>query len=203
MKRTPRGVKILGKRAGYRGHFRLDLYRLRHRLYAGGWSGAMSREIFERGRTVGILLYDPKRDALVLVEQFRLAAHLAEFPGWELEIVAGILDKRGERPEAVAVREAHEEAGVDVIGRPLRALKVLTTPGGSTETFEVFCGRVDSRGAGGIHGLASEHEDIKVVVKNFAQVATLVARGHIQNGPTLLALQWFAANRAQLRRRWR
>lgn len=163
----------------------------------------MTREVFERGRTVGILLYDPKRDALVLVEQFRLAAHLSGLAGWELEIVAGIVDRRGESGMAVAVREAREEAGLRVIGRPVRAFKVLTTPGGSSETFEVFCGRVDSRGAGGIHGLAHEHEDIKVVVKSFAQVVRLVARGRIQNGPSLMALYWFAANRARLRRRWR
>jgi len=198
-----RAVKILGKRTAYRGHFRVDVYRLRHRLYSGGWSGTMTREVFERGRTVGIILYDPKRDALVLVEQFRLAAHLSGLSSWELEIVAGIVDKRGESAASVAVREAREEAGMRVIGRPVRAFTVLTTPGGSSETFAVFCGRVDSRGAGGIHGLAHEHEDIKVVVKSFAQAMALVSRGKIQSGPSLMALYWFAANRARLRRRWR
>ncbi len=195
-------VRILRKRTGYRGHFRVDVYTLRHRLYRGGWSATMTREVFERGCTVGIVLYDPRRDALVLVEQFRLAAPLAGRPGWEIEIVAGIVDKDGESAADVAVREAFEEAGLAVLGRPVRAFKALTTPGGSSETFEVFCGRVDSRDAGGIHGLADEHEDIKVVVKSFAQVQRLIAHGKIQNGPSLLALYWFAANRARLRRHW-
>ncbi|MDE2229692.1 MAG: NUDIX domain-containing protein [Alphaproteobacteria bacterium] len=199
-KRVP--VKILSKQTIYRGYFQLDLYTLRHRLYRGGMSPPMTREVFERGQTVGILLYDPKRDALVLVEQFRLPAHLAGFPAWQIEIVAGIIEDRRERPRNVAVREAREEAGIAITGAPFLAQKFMTSPGGSTESFHLFCARVDSRGVGGLHGLAEEHEDIRVTVKGFRAAMNLALTGRIQNGPTLVALYWLAANRARLRRRW-
>ncbi|MDE2166583.1 MAG: NUDIX domain-containing protein [Alphaproteobacteria bacterium] len=195
-------VRILRKQTVYRGYFRLDRYTLRHRLYRGGWSASMRREVFERGNTVGILLYDPPRDALVLVEQFRLPAHLAGFPAWQTEIVAGIIENQRESPRAVAVREAREEAGVVLTAPPFLAQKFMTSPGGSTETFHLFCARVDSRGIGGIHGLPHEHEDIKVAVKSFGAVMKAAFAGRIQNGPTLTALYWLAANRARLRRRW-
>ena len=195
-------VQIIRKKTGYRGYFQLDCYTLRHRLYRGGMSAAMTREVFERGNTVGILLYDPRRDALVLVEQFRLPAYLAGFPAWQTEIVAGVIDDKREPPRAVAVREAHEEAGVILTGAPFLAQKFMTSPGGSTETFSLFCARVDSRGVGGIHGLPHEHEDIRVTVKSFQATMKLALAGRIQNGPTLLALYWLAANRARLRRRW-
>lgn len=195
-------VRIIRKQTGYRGYFQLDRYTLRHRLYRGGMSAAMTREVFERGNTVGILLYDPPRDALVLVEQFRLPAYLAGFPAWQTEIVAGVIDDRRESPRAVAIREAHEEAGVVLTGAPFLAQKFMTSPGGSTETFNLFCARVDSRGVGGIHGLPHEHEDIRVTVKSFHATMKLALAGRIQNGPTLLALYWLAANRARLRRRW-
>jgi len=195
-------VRILRKKTVYRGYFRLDVYVLRHRLYRGGMSAAMTREVFERGNTVGILLYDPARDALVLVEQFRLPAYLAGFPAWQIEIVAGIIEDQRERPRAVAVREAHEETGVVLAGAPFLAQKFMTSPGGSTETFHLFCARVDSHCVGGIHGLRHEHEDIRVTVKKFSAAMDLALSGRIQNGPTLIALYWLAANRARLRRRW-
>jgi ADP-ribose pyrophosphatase len=195
-------VRILRKQTVYRGYFQLDRYTLRHRLYRGGWSAAVTREVFERGNTVGILLYDPPRDALVLVEQFRLPAYLAGFPPWQTEIVAGIIEDQRERPRAVARREVREETGIILTAPPFLAQKFMTSPGGSTETFHLYCARVDSRGVAGIHGLPDEHEDIKVTVKSFGAVMKAALAGRIQNGPTLMALYWLAANRARLRRRW-
>lgn len=196
------GLEILDREIAYQGFFRVDRYRLRHRLYGGGWSAELTREVFERGRAVGLLLYDPRRDAVVLVEQFRLAAHLAGFSARQLEIVAGIVDDAGEAETAVARREAKEEAGLVVEGELVPIHRFLTSPGGTTETVALFCGRVDASRAGGIHGLADEHEDIKVVVKPYAEIQRLRRAGAIDNAFTLIALYWLAANRARLRRLW-
>ena len=195
-------IEILDRETAYQGFFRIDRYRLRQRLYSGGWSPTLSREVFERGRAVALLLYDPARDAIVLIEQFRLAAHLAGFAGWQLEIVAGIVDRTDEAEAEVARREAGEEAGLAVIGDLVPVHRFLTSPGGTTETVALFCGRVDASAAGGIHGLADEHEDIKVVVKPYAEAQLLLRAGRIDNAFTLLALYWLAANRVKLRRLW-
>ena len=196
-------IEIVDRKTAYQGFFRIDRYRLRHRLYSGGWSGELTREIFERGHAVGVLLYDPQRDALVLVEQFRLPAHLAGFPAWQLEIVAGIIDRSGESAVDVVRREAKEEAGLVIDGEVLPIHRYLTSPGGSTETVALYCGRVDSSDAGGIHGLADEQEDIKVVVRSYDETMALLAADRIDNGFTITALYWLAANRERLRREWR
>jgi ADP-ribose pyrophosphatase len=198
-----RAVEILRREVAYQGFFRVERYRLRHGLHSGGWSPELEREVFERGAAVAVLLYDPDRDAVVLVEQFRLAAHLAGFSAWQVEIVAGIVDRDGEGEPAVAHREAQEEAGLAIIGELMPIHRCLSSPGGTTETVALFCGRVDSRAAGGIHGVAAEHEDIKVVVKSYRDAMRLVRAQKIDNAFTLLALHWLAANRAMLRRRWR
>ncbi len=195
-------LEILDRKTVYQGFFRVEVFRLRHRLYAGGWSPPLSREVFERGATVGVLLYDPARDELVLVEQFRLAPHLAGFSGWQTEIVAGIVDE-GESEAAVARREAQEEAGVLIAQELVPIHRYMPSPGGSTETTALFCAKVDARTADGIHGLADEHEDIKVVVLSYREAMRRLRADAIQNGPTLLALHWLAANRARLRRLWR
>ena len=195
-------VKITQREELHRGFFRLERYRLRHKLYRGGWSAELEREIFERGRTVGILLYDPDRDEIVLVEQFRLAVHLTGLPAWGLEIVAGIVDKEGESEVELARRETREEAGLELIGEPIFIHRFMPSTGGCTEIVDLFAGRVDAGQAGGIHGLAAEHEDIKVVVLRFEEAMQQLRADAIKNGPTLLALYWLAAERERLRREW-
>jgi ADP-ribose pyrophosphatase len=196
-------VQIIDREIAYQGFFRIERFRLRHRLHAGGWSAELRREVFERGAAVAVLLYDPERDSVVLVEQFRLAAHLAGFSAWQVEVVAGIVDRDGESEPEVARREAQEEAGLVILGELVPIHRCLTSPGGTTETVALFGGRVDSRNAGGIHGVAAEHEDIKVVVKSCREAMRLLRAQKIDNAFTLLALHWLAANRAALRRRWR
>lgn len=196
-------LEILNRDVPFQGFFRISRYHLRHRLYRGGWSGTFEREVFERGTAAALLPYDPLRDEVVLIEQFRLPAHLAGYPAWQLEVVAGIVDKSGETDAAVARRETREEAGLDVIGELEPIHRFMPSPGGSSEVVTLFCGRVNARGAGGIHGLADEHEDTKVVVKSYREAMRLVREGTIVSGVALIALLWLAANRTRLRKMWR
>jgi ADP-ribose pyrophosphatase len=196
-------IKILDHEVAFQGFARIDRYRLKHRLYAGGWSEEMQREIFDRKSSVGVLLYDPIRDIVVLIEQFRLAAHLAELPAWQIEIVAGMLDHSGESAADVAQREAKEEAGLAILGDPQFIHRYMPSSGACTEIVDLYCGRVDARDAGGIHGLAGEHEDIKVLPLKFKDAMARVQADQIHNGLTLLALYWLAANRTALRKHWK
>jgi len=195
--------EILARETVYRGFFSIERFRLRHRLYRGGWTTPMEREVFERDLAVGVLLYDPVADALVLIEQFRVPPLIAGYPPWQTEIVAGIVDARDGSDAEVARREAREEAGVEIVGELVPIHRYMPSPGGSSEIIALYCGRVDSRGAGGFHGIAEEHEDIKVLVLGYREAMGRLRAGEIVNGPTVLALHWLAGNRARLRRRWR
>jgi len=193
-------VEILGKSEQYKGYFRINRYRLRHRLYAGGWSGELQRELFERGHAVGVLPYDPAADSVVLIEQFRIGALVAGMGPWLTEVVAGIIEE-GEAPEEVARRETREEAGIEVMDL-MPICRYLVSPGGSSESVVLFCGRVDSRGAGGIHGLAAEHEDIKVDVVPYAEAMRRLEEGDFTNAISIIALQWLALHRGRVRAAW-
>jgi len=193
-------VEILERETCFQGYFRVDRYRLRHRLFDGRWSGEITREIFERGHAVGVLPYDPAADAVVLIEQFRVGALAAGFPSWQTEIVAGVIGE-GETPEEVARREAREEAGCEV-SELIPICSYLVSPGGTSESVVLFCGRVNCAGLGGIHGLPDENEDIKVSVVPWAEARRLLDAGEIRNAVSLIALQWLALHRDELRRRW-
>ena len=193
-------VEILAKDIVYDGYFRIDRYRLRHRRHEGGWTGEITREVFERGHVAAVLPYDPERDAVVLIEQFRIGAWAAAKPCWLTEIVAGVIDD-GESAEAVARREMEEETGCPVTAlEPIGSY--LSSPGAASESVALFVGRVDSRKAGGIHGLPDENEDIKVLARPWSEVEAELKAGLLTNAATLIALQWLALNRDALRRRW-
>ena len=194
------GVELLGKSERYSGFFRINGYRLRHRLFAGGWSGVIEREVFERGHAVGVLPYDPVADSVVLIEQFRIGALVAGMSPWLIEVVAGIIEE-GEPPEEVARRETQEEAGLKIQAL-MPMCRYLVSPGGSSESVLLYCGRVDSRSAGGIHGLAEEHEDIRVDRLPYEEAMRLVEEGRVTNSVSLIALQWLALHRDRVRAVW-
>ena len=83
-------VEIAARDVAFKGFFRIEKIRLRHRMFAGGWSGYFERELFERGEAVCVLLFDPQRDCVVLTEQFRIGALADEHSPWLLELVAGL-----------------------------------------------------------------------------------------------------------------
>jgi ADP-ribose pyrophosphatase len=193
-------VEVLERGTDYKGHLRIDRLSLRHSLFGGGWSEPFTRELMVRGDAVAVLLYDPDRDTLVMIEQFRVGAHAAGVPGWMMEVVAGLVDKGRGRDE-VARAECREEAGCEVEDL-FPVLDFLPSPGACDERLYLYCGRVDSRKAQGIHGLDEEHEDIRVEVVPAATALQWVDDNRIANAATLVALLWFARNRESLRRRW-
>jgi ADP-ribose pyrophosphatase len=193
-------VEVVDKETVYSGHFRIDRYRLRYSLYEGGTSSDVVREVFERGQVAALLMVDPDRDAVVLIEQFRAGPFAAGDPPWLIEIVAGVIEG-SESAEEMARREAREEADCEVTDL-FPVMRFFTSPGASTESVTLFCGRVDSSSAGGVHGLDHEGEDIRVMAVSIAEALSLLHDGRIVNAKTIIALQWLAANYDSVKQRW-
>ena len=199
---TPRfrhsDVDIIERQTLYRGFFRAERLRLRHRQFQDGdWGETMARELVYHGHAVGVLLYDPVRDLIALVEQFRVGAMGESATPWCLEIVAGMM-KPDESPEDVARRELIEEAGIEQV--ELRYIgNYLASPGGCDEKLFLYCGLCDLGNAGGIFGLPEEHEDIKVHVLPADEVLSDLFGGRWNNPAALITLQWLQWHREQLR----
>ncbi|MBK8814013.1 MAG: NUDIX domain-containing protein [Methylococcaceae bacterium] len=189
--------EIIGKETVYEGFFVMEKYRIKHTLFAGGWSGEVSRELFRRSNCVAVVLYDPDADKIVLIEQFRVGAAANSDRAWLVEIVAGAIDE-GETAEQVAIRESKEEAGCEILELKL-INKFYTTPGGSSEMISLFYGRVDSSEIGGIHGLDHENEDILVYTVSFEEAYRMLEEGKIESGIPIIAIQWLALNKLNLR----
>jgi ADP-ribose pyrophosphatase len=193
-------VIVLEQTVAFESFFKVIRYRLRHEQFAGGMGGELGREVLERGHAVAVLPFDPMRDQVVLIEQFRIGALGVVADPWLVEPVAGIIEPGEPAPE-VARREALEEAGLELLDL-VPACSYFASPGGSTETCQVFIGRVDAASAGGIFGLAHEGEDIKVHVVPLEEALKWLGDGRVHAATTIVALQWLALHRAELAQRW-
>jgi len=193
-------VELVEHEVAFQGRFRIGRYFFRHGLYQGGESKVLRREVFERGHAAAVLPYDPVRDEVVLIRQFRAGAYVAGRHPWTWEAVAGIIEE-GESPDEVARREAVEEAAL-TISEVIPMHDFVVSPGACSETCATFLGRADTSKAGGIFGLQEEGENILVKVFRFAEVRAMLDRDEIGNAIAVLALQWLALHRDEVRQHW-
>lgn len=194
---TNNDVEIMSREIVYQGFFSVEKLRLRHRLFNGGWSREFTRELFVRTQTVGVLLYDPAHELVGLIEQFRVGAVGAPNGPWQMEVVAGIVDK-SETSEQVVRRELFEEAGItDVALQPI--CEYLVSPGGTNERQELWCACTDLRGRGGRFGLADANEDIMLHVIPEQEAVAALSAGRCDNAAAVICLQWLQLNRASMR----
>ena len=184
----------------FQGFYRLDRVHLRHRLFAGHMGPRISREVFVRPDAVCVLPYDPQTDSVVLIEQFRVGALDKSPEPWLLEIVAGLIDTN-EQPEEVARREAREEADLE-LHELLPVMTYYPSPGGSDERVYLYVARCCVAGVGGVFGVEEEGEDIRVHVWPLAEALKAVQDGRIDNAASIIALQWLALNKDQVRADW-
>ena len=199
MKRSELGmddVRVEQEELVYSGFLKLSRYKIRHVLFQGGWSKLLDRETVVRPPSVGVLLFDPKLNKVVLVEQFRMGPMLSDDNPWLLEVVAGISEP-GESLEGVALREVKEEANCEV-SELLPVTNFYVSPGATNEQLMLYCGIVDASSAGGYFGLTEEGEDIKVHAIAFEEAYAMVKDGRIANAPAIIALQWLKLHHQEL-----
>lgn len=199
-------VIVESEERAWSGRFPIELIRFRHRRFDGAMSGQRTWELWRRGAAAAVLPYDPQRDAVVMIEQFRLPALAAGVDPVLVELPAGLCDA-GEAPDVTARREMQEEMGLTV-GALLPVGAFLLTPGGADELCHLYVGRVtappaDSAGLVGHAGLASEDEDIRIRVWPAATAIAAAVEGRMINSVTSIGLLWLAARRDWLRADWR
>lgn len=179
---------------------RLMHYKLRFRRFDGSWSAPTARDCFHSGHAVMVLPYEPSRDEVVLIRQFRTGPWVAGAEPWLLECPAGRLDKPGASTKDIAHSEVREEAGLSLLAlEPMPGF--FTSPGIFSEHLAAYCGLIEGA-AGGVHGVASEQEDIKVETYPAKEAIAMALGGAIVSGPSLVCLFWLALSRDRLRALW-
>lgn len=199
---TLRGtVEVITRDRVHSDFYALDMLQLRHTRFDGSWTDPLDREVFVPSDSAMVLPYDPVRDTVLLVEQMRLGPlGRGDRTVWQWEPVAGLIDP-GEDPETTVVREAREEAGVEV--HTLEAVaRTYSSPGNSAEFSYLYLGLADlPDDSAGLGGLASEGEDIRSHILTFDDLMDRIARFDIANAPLVTLALWLDRNRGRLRSR--
>jgi ADP-ribose pyrophosphatase len=197
---TQNDYEIVKREVLHEGFLRMARYQVRYRLFDGGWSQTVTREVMERQSAVAILLYDPILDRIVFIEQFRPGATASPENPWLIEIVAGVITP-DENIRDVAKREAYEEAGCEVLDiYPVS--EYFVSPGGSNEYLWLFCGKIDASDIGGIYGLQEENENIRTFTVSVDEALIMLQEGKIKTSPAIISLQWLQLNREWLKQLW-
>lgn len=196
---APGDVRVLKRTLSYANFFSVEEYDLTHSRFAGGQGAALNRTAFVSGDAVTLLPYDPVRDTVLLVEQFRAGPFArGDSQPWMLEAIAGRIDG-GETPEEAVIREAEEEAGISVRNLMLVG-QYYPTPGAKTEYLFGYLATADlPPDAAGLGGLEGEGEDIRSHVIGFEQAMALVESGEINVLPLIVLLLQLARKRDALR----
>jgi ADP-ribose pyrophosphatase len=195
----PEDVSSLQRRIPYAHFFAVEDHLLRHRRFDGKDSAALERAVFVSCDAVVLLPYDPVRDRVLLIEQFRPGPWArGDRNPWLLEAIAGRIDA-GETPEMAARREAGEEAGIS-LGRLMPGPSYYPSPGAKSEYIYSYLGLADlPDGVAQPGGLEEEGEDIRPHLVGFDQLMDLAQTGEIDNGPLMVLVLFLARERAQLR----
>ena len=165
-------LSVLKERLEYSGFFRLRRLTVSHELFGGGMSAPLEREVLEHGDVAAAVLFDPIRDKVVMIEQFRVGAHTAGLNPWLLDIVAGRIEN-GQSPMETIIREIREESGLTPLSvEPIGTY--LTAPHLSSERVHLFCALVDATKVIGTHGISAEGEDIRPLVIDRADMLRLM-----------------------------
>jgi nudix-type nucleoside diphosphatase (YffH/AdpP family) len=157
-----------------------------YRRKNGTWE-RQSREAYDRGNGATILLYDPRRQTVILTRQFRLPTYVNGNPtGMLIETCAGLLDQ--DQPEEAIRRETAEETGFRV--RDVRKVfEAYMSPGSVTEKLFFYLAEYSHEdrpdGGGGV-----DEEEIEVLELPLAEAVRMVADGEIMDGKTIMLVQY-------------
>ncbi|MDB6178853.1 NUDIX domain-containing protein [Paracoccus sp. Z330] len=197
--RDAQDIQVRARAQVYAGFFAVEKQTLSHRTHEGGFTPEMTREAFVMGDAVVVLPWDPIRDRVLLIEQFRFAPAIRhDRQPWLLEAVAGRIDA-GESPEQAARREAQEEAGLE-LGRMFAAFHHYPSPGAAAEFLYMYVGIADlPDDSAGIHGLDGEVEDIRGHILECDRLIDMVLANEITNGPLAGLALWLQHRKPDLR----
>lgn len=156
----------------------------------GQWQ-TQSRETYDRGNGATLLLYNLDEHKVILIRQFRFPAFVNGLAdGMLVESPAGLLENV--EPEQRIKMEVEEETGIR-ISTPQKIFEAYMSPGSVTEKLFFYIAPYNSTSRthmGG--GIEEEGEDIEVMELAFSRAMEMIGSGEIQDGKTIMLLQYAA-----------
>ena len=191
-------ITVKREETPYSGHCKVTVTELT--LHDAGGDVGMKREVFHVGPAAIVLPYDPVRDEVVLLRQFRLPPHMMVGQGEMVETAAGLFEE-GEDPAETARRELQEEAGLSATAME-KVLEAFPSCGFVAEHSHYFVARVDAANLPERAGLDTESEVTRPFAVDAREAIAAARANRMRNAHTLMLLMLFEGLREDLRKRW-
>jgi len=176
----------------FNGFNKVKRYKFQHKLFDSSWSNIISREILITKNAVAILPYDKVKNKVILIKQFRLGAILSNYNPFQIEIIAGLVEKSDKDLKSAVIREAKEEAGIEVKYKKIQSIRdVLNSSGSTNESTSIFFCECTFKKLKKIRGNFNEDENIKVLELSPRKALELLFKKKIHSVNTIIALEWF------------
>ena len=176
----------------FNGFNKVKRYKFQHKLFDSSWSNIISREILITKNAVAILPYDKVKNKVILIKQFRLGAILSNYNPFQIEIIAGLVEKSDKDLKSAVIREAKEEAGIEVKYKKIQSIRdVLNSSGSTNESTSIFFCECTFKKLKKIRGNFNEDENIKVLELSPRKAFELLFKKKIHSVNTIIALEWF------------
>ena len=186
-------IEVIAEERVYDGFRDVDI--VRYREADRGPERNVRREIMRARDAVAVIAWDPRLERLVLIRQFRVAAHLANGRGMTVEVVAGLIENGNE--EATVRNELREEAGLKA-SRVERLCTTLTSPGMTDERVSYWFAEVDAANLVAQAGLDEETEETFPFTCTLDEALVAVDENRVSNGIAMFAILFFARHFARL-----
>ena len=180
-------IEEIDRERVYSGFRSVDI--IRYREAGRGEARVVRREIMAARDAIAVVAWDAKLERLVLIHQFRIAAHDATGRGMEVEVVAGLIEDKGE--EETVRAELREEAGVETL-RTVRLLETLSSPGMTDERVVYWFAEVDASTMVERAGLDEETEETFPFLATLEDALLAIDEGRVANAIVVIALLLFA-----------
>ncbi|MDB6096775.1 MAG: putative MutT/nudix family protein [Francisellaceae bacterium] len=193
-------IELIKETTLFNNYLTIKEYSFKHKLFYGGWSKTLTRELLVKNPAVMVLLYDPIKDLIIMVEQIRMGLYNDKLSPWLLEPVAGVVEA-GESPQETAIRETKEESDCEILDLEF-ICEYYPSPGTSSEKSILYCGRVAAPESGGCYGLIDEGEDIKIHILSSNLVFKLLKENKLNNASAIISVMWLKEHKNDLIQKW-
>ena len=176
----------------FNGFNKIKRYKFQHKLFDSSWSNIISREILITKKAVAILPYDKVKNKVILIKQFRLGALLSDYNPFQIEIIAGLVEKSDKDLKSAVIREAKEESGIEVKYKKIQSIRnILNSSGSTNESTSIFFCECTFNKLKKIKGNVNEDENIEVLELSPRKAFELLFKKKIHSVNTIIALEWF------------
>ena len=180
-------LQIKSKKLLLSSYLKLFNYNIKIKSFKDKNVKIITRDLIAAKNSVSILLFDPLKNLIMLVEQFRIGDYKRN--PWTLEVISGTVNPCSKNVINFIIKETKEESNIRCLDI-IYLLSYLNSPGISNEITYLYLGIFNSKRDENILGLSGESEELKTHLFDLDVALSLIGKGIINHPSSIISILW-------------